>query len=136
VTDLPLPIEDSTYDLIVLDNVLEHLPNDEGFLESLFKEFSRVLRSGGRVRIRVPYFRSPAGAGHVGHSSNGYSSEFGLHYISSDFEEVYTRLLFPRRLKYPHGFLLQRFANRFQFFYEYYLAGLFPAREVETVWRC
>lgn len=44
------PIDDSSIDLIVCDNVLEHIEHPETF----FSEIHRVLRSGGYVCIRTP----------------------------------------------------------------------------------
>lgn len=43
-------LEDNSVDLIICDNVLEHLPEPEGF----FSEARRVLRPGGMVCIRTP----------------------------------------------------------------------------------
>lgn len=43
-------LEDNSVDLIICDNVLEHLPEPQGF----FAEARRVLRPGGMVCIRTP----------------------------------------------------------------------------------
>lgn len=44
------PLEDDTVDLILCDNVLEHLPEPSAF----FREARRALRPGGVVCIRTP----------------------------------------------------------------------------------
>ncbi len=44
------PIEDDSIDLIVCDNVLEHVPNPD----LLFAEIRRVLKNGGYLCIRTP----------------------------------------------------------------------------------
>jgi ubiquinone/menaquinone biosynthesis C-methylase UbiE len=44
------PIEDNSINLLVCDNVLEHIPNPDQF----FKEINRVLKDGGYVCIRTP----------------------------------------------------------------------------------
>jgi SAM-dependent methyltransferase len=44
------PIETDSIDLIVCDNVLEHVPNPE----RLFMEIQRVLKNGGYLCIRTP----------------------------------------------------------------------------------
>jgi len=49
-----------TFDLIVLHDVLEHLPLEKSC--SIFKSLHSVLARGGRVLIRVPNLSSPWGA--------------------------------------------------------------------------
>ncbi len=44
------PLDDCAADLVICDNVLEHLPAPEAF----FAEARRVLRPGGRLCIRTP----------------------------------------------------------------------------------
>lgn len=44
------PVESNSIDLIVCDNVLEHIPNPDRF----FLEIHRVLRTGGYLCIRTP----------------------------------------------------------------------------------
>lgn len=47
----PYPFEDSYADEILLDNVLEHLPD----IVPTMQELHRILKPGGRVIILVPY---------------------------------------------------------------------------------
>lgn len=54
LNSIPFPLEDSTFDEIYLDNVLEHLIDVVGTME----ELHRVAKKGASVRIDVPYFRS------------------------------------------------------------------------------
>ena len=51
---LPYPFSDNTFDLIVMDNSLEHLDDVVGVME----EVHRISKIGSEVRIMVPYFRS------------------------------------------------------------------------------
>jgi SAM-dependent methyltransferase len=44
------PLEDELADVVICDNVLEHLPDPDAF----FSEASRVLRPGGSLCIRTP----------------------------------------------------------------------------------
>lgn len=46
----PLPFEDETFDLIIANHVLEHLPN---WWET-FKEMARVLKTNGIIEVWVP----------------------------------------------------------------------------------
>ena len=45
-----LPFEDSTYDFIMCNHVLEHIPNDLKAMEELY----RVLKPGGTAILQVP----------------------------------------------------------------------------------
>jgi len=49
-----------TFDLIVMQDVLEHIPIEKAC--SLFKAFHAALAPGGRILIRVPNLSSPWGA--------------------------------------------------------------------------
>lgn len=48
--ELRWPLDDNSADLVICDNVLEHLPETDSF----FAEARRVLRPGGTVCIRTP----------------------------------------------------------------------------------
>jgi len=50
----PYPFADNEWDIIYLDNVLEHLDNPIRVLE----EVHRICKVGGQVKVIVPYFRS------------------------------------------------------------------------------
>jgi len=54
MNDVPWPIEDNTYEEIVLDDVLEHSNNFLGVLKELY----RVGDDGCIVKISVPHFSS------------------------------------------------------------------------------
>ena len=45
-----LPFEENTYDLILCNHVLEHIPNDKKAMQELF----RVLKTGGTLIAQVP----------------------------------------------------------------------------------
>lgn len=51
---LPLPFSDNTFEFILAQDVLEHLVDPVRTLG----ELHRILRPGGRLRIRVPHFTS------------------------------------------------------------------------------
>lgn len=45
-----LPLDDSTYDLVICAHVLEHVPDDRAAMSEIY----RVLRPGGTALIQVP----------------------------------------------------------------------------------
>jgi predicted SAM-dependent methyltransferase len=50
----PYPFEDSLFDEIYMDNVLEHLDN----IISVMEELHRISKKGGSIKVIVPYFRA------------------------------------------------------------------------------
>ena len=50
----PYPLKDNEFDVIYLDNVLEHLDDPMRVME----EVHRICKAGGEVKVIVPYFRS------------------------------------------------------------------------------
>jgi predicted SAM-dependent methyltransferase len=50
----PYPFEDSSFDEIYVDNVLEHLQD----VVKVMEELHRISKTGGLVKIIVPYFRA------------------------------------------------------------------------------
>jgi SAM-dependent methyltransferase len=58
VTDMPLPFEGGTFDLVTAFDVLEHIEDDRGTL----RELHRVMRPGGMLMISVPAYRFLWGA--------------------------------------------------------------------------
>lgn len=62
-----LPFENGTFDLVLLSEVLEHIPDDTAAL----REIVRVLRPGGHLVISVPH--PPAPIHDSEHVREGYS---------------------------------------------------------------
>jgi predicted SAM-dependent methyltransferase len=48
----PFPFQDSTFDYIASEHVIEHVPYDDA--RCMLRECARVLRAGGRIRIATP----------------------------------------------------------------------------------
>lgn len=53
--EMPWPWEDASYDLIVAYSVFEHLKED---LVVILNECWRILRPGGKVRLKLPHWNS------------------------------------------------------------------------------
>ena len=53
------PFEDSTFDYIYSEHMIEHLPYEQGL--AMLKECNRVLKNRGRIRIATPDLRVVAG---------------------------------------------------------------------------
>lgn len=58
--DLPLPLDDDSFDLIVAIEVLEHTgaQGDYEFFFEQFSDFYRILKRGGRLFAEVPAWNS------------------------------------------------------------------------------
>jgi len=50
----PYPFKDNTFDEILLDNVLEHLPNPQ----KVMRELWRIAQNNAYIRIIVPYYNT------------------------------------------------------------------------------
>lgn len=59
VADLeqPLPFDDSSVDEIVLHHVLEHLGQDTKTYLNIWKEYYRILKDQGVIKITVPHWQ-------------------------------------------------------------------------------
>jgi len=52
---LPYPFDDNSADEVCMKHVLEHLNTD---LPKIMEELHRILKPGGRLLIKVPYYNS------------------------------------------------------------------------------
>jgi SAM-dependent methyltransferase len=76
LNDLPWPWEDSSFDLIIACAVLEHLKLN--LVESL-NECWRILAPGGRVHLKLPYWKADSSYDdptHYWHFSLGSFDQF------------------------------------------------------------
>jgi SAM-dependent methyltransferase len=70
-----LPFASATYDLVVCNHVLEHLPDDE----SALREIARVLAPGGLAVLTVPGNFARRETRHfTGELENGHYRDYGL----------------------------------------------------------
>jgi SAM-dependent methyltransferase len=72
--EYPWPFEDGRFDEIRMHHVLEHLEDPVRVIE----ELHRILRPGGTLRVRVPYWNSPDWATDPTHRTpfNEYSFDY------------------------------------------------------------
>lgn len=54
LNETPYPFKDSEFDEIYADNVIEHLDD----VLKVMEELHRISRSGGMIKVIVPYFRA------------------------------------------------------------------------------
>ncbi|WP_442481937.1 class I SAM-dependent methyltransferase [Aeoliella sp. SH292] len=71
----PWPIESDTASEIILDNVIEHLPDTVATMN----ELHRITAKGGKVELLYPYFRSKGAYGDPTHVR--FFNEFMIEYF-------------------------------------------------------
>ena len=72
----PLPFKDNTFDLILANHILEHVPGWWG----AFSDFGRILKEGGQVEVFVPGGGSDSILGYRDHINTiNYCSFFGAY---------------------------------------------------------
>jgi SAM-dependent methyltransferase len=122
----PYPIPASSFDQILLQDVIEHVADPIG----VFEELHRIARPGARIQIRTPHFSSVLAYGDPTHRH--YFSALGMrslaeprfaHYTQARFRvlQVTLDMWLPFRLT-GIGVL----ANRFTDTYEKYFAFMMP----------
>ena len=128
----PYPIEDSSFDHVLLQDVIEHVAEPVRVLE----ELHRVLRPGGRLKLRTPHFSSVLAYSDPTHQHyfsalaiRSFAEPRFAHYTDARYEIVHVTidLWLPFRLT---G--IAALANRFQEVYEKYFAFWFPAMNLRA----
>jgi SAM-dependent methyltransferase len=127
----PWPLPSDTFDLILLQDVLEHLEDVPRALE----EICRVARNGARVRIRTPHYGSFYAYGDPTHKRFFSSSVLDLYDVRSAeplagearFRIHRRTLLFPRIWRATGiGWL----ANRYRIMWEKHLSFIIRAENI------
>ncbi len=140
---LPLPFDDASFDEVVCQDVLEHVD-----YPPLLGEIHRLLRPGGRVRIRSPHFTSRAYFVDPTHRTafsidtlrffvSGEAFAERSYYFPFHFSRVESaRITFHRYRGMPWNFAVEPLVNRSRAAQAYYegsfLGRLFPASNVEV----
>ena len=132
----PYPFELGSVDRIYIDNCLEHLDSPLRVME----EIHRILKSGGEVKVIVPYFRSPSDFHEPTHKTFYTTESFSYydpeHPICKRYD--YTQAHFKVQKIVFHEHLDSRFikklvvrmANRWPSFYENIFSSILPLHEI------
>lgn len=136
----PYPFEESSFDEIYVDNVIEHLDN----VVKVMEEINRISKPGGLIVIKVPYFRSkyafidPTHKHFFTMDSFTYFNPTHIHHSLYPYSQCLfntTKIVFNE--DFPNtglnGFLKNlflRFSNKYPHFYEYHLSNFFPLDEL------
>jgi SAM-dependent methyltransferase len=128
----PYPIEDASFDQILLQDVLEHVAQPI----RMFEELHRISRPHARIQLRTPHFTSALAYGDPTHRH--YFSTIAIrslaeprfaHYTTVRFRVVHITL----DLWLPYRATgIGALANRFPEAYEKYLAFMFPAMNMRA----
>ncbi len=128
----PYPIEDSSFDQILLQDVIEHVREPI----RVFEELHRIARPGARVQLRTPHFSSVLAYGDPTHRH--YFSTLAIRSLAEPRFAHYTDVRFrvvriDLDLWLPWRMIgLGAFANRYDEFYEKYLAFRFSAMNIRA----
>ncbi len=130
--DFPYPIEDASFDQILLQDVIEHVREPI----AVFEELHRISRPGGVIQLRTPHFSSVLAYGDPTHRH--YFSALAIrslaeprfsHYTDVRFRVVHVTL----DLWLPYRLLgIGALANRFPETYEKHLAFRFPTMNIRA----
>lgn len=130
--EFPYPIEDSSFDQLLLQDVIEHLSAPIRVLE----ELHRIARPGARIQLRTPHFSSALAYGDPTHRH--YFSTIAIrslaeprfaHYTDVRFDVVHVTL--DMWLPYRAAGLSVLF-NRAQETYEKYFAFVCPTMNIRA----
>jgi SAM-dependent methyltransferase len=130
--EFPYPIEDGSFDQILLQDVIEHVREPI----RVFEELHRIARPGARIQLRTPHFSSVLAYGDPTHRH--YFSRLAIeslaeprfaHYTDVRFRLIHISL----DLWLPFRMIgLERLANRIPSLYEKYLAFRFPTMNIRA----
>lgn len=133
LTKFPWPIPDNSYDLIVCQHVIEHLPDTVKTLE----EMNRIIKPGGKVFLETPHYTWFEAYRHFEHCHMFSFQSFdyflqGNKFYQTDFVYADKKIYFDDfTCAIGIGFL----ANLFPRFYEKRLAFLFPATSFQVTFQ-
>lgn len=134
----PYPVEDNSFDRILVRHCLEHL----GDVVRVLEELHRIARPGGSIEIHTPHYSSANAWGDPTHKHAFALHTFDLFAAGAPHGYVTSaRFLLERREvefwpfhdRWPRlnggSFGLRRLVRRHPVFYERFLAFIFPLKE-------
>lgn len=128
----PYPFSSNTLDLIICDNVLEHLENPFQAME----EIRRILKPGGGLKIITPHFTSDDSYSDITHRYHFSLRSFDIFTQGSKsfnydtkirFEIVKKKIMFGRLMRYLG---IEFLANKLPQIYESHFAFIFQAHSL------
>ena len=132
----PYPFDSASVDKIYIDNCLEHLDSPMSVME----EIHRILKTGGEVKVIVPYFRSPSAFHDPTHKTFYTIESFSYydpeHPICKRYDYTTAYFKTQKRVFHEHleSGLIKSFivalANKWPSFYENKLSSLLPLHEI------
>lgn len=122
----PLPFEDESFDMVVMNHVIEHINNRSQLVDEIW----RVLKTDGKFLCIVPHHTNPVSA-QLNHKITGFSFQaFDAHIPIEEHRGVFFETVDRKiTLIKPFGFL-NGFAERFPDFYEWYMSKFISAVEI------
>lgn len=147
----PYPIDENSFDKVIASHIVEHVHD----VPALFDEIFRIAKPGAKVRIATPHFSNRSAYADPTHC-HAFSVRFLDFFCGSkprpmDFYHKATHKLLEHRFSFtpfhdPARFSLvslrlsfsmvfrlmgiEALANAHPDFYEFYLAAIFPARDI------
>ena len=133
----PYPFKDSYFSEVVGKHVIEHLNDPEKFCEELY----RITSNGGKIFLRTPHFscgslswgdltHKRSFSALAFHNYDIYNKKLNLKSLATVNKmrfNVKKKIIFGRIHK---ALYIEWFFNKFQNFYESFMYGIFPAREI------
>ncbi len=128
----PYPIEDESFDHVILQDVIEHVAEPM----RVVGELHRILRPGGTLQLRTPHFSSVLAYGDPTHRH--FYSRSAIRYLADPAFAHYSVARFHINeikldLWLPFRVLgIEALANRYPELYERYFAFRFPAMNIRA----
>jgi SAM-dependent methyltransferase len=142
IEDLPLPFADEEFDYVYCKDVLEHCD-----YIPVLRDLHRILKSGGRIFIKVPHFTARNSFVDPTHrrcfsyktfnfflKDNSWGRDY---YFDFHFERIsHNRIIFQKSPALPFNYLLEPLINSVVSLKDFYeitgLSRLFPAYDLEV----